>query len=111
MPSLTNPVQVDVPILGICENMSWFVCGNCGHESHPFGSGEPIGRWALGPGCGAGVACVTMRRAAHSVQRACEAASDSSAAPHRPCSLGVGGAEKAAADMGMEVLGKVGLGS
>jgi hypothetical protein len=29
------------PTAGIVENMSWFVCGNCGHESHPFGSGEP----------------------------------------------------------------------
>lgn len=37
--------------------MSWFICGACGHESHPFGSG---------------------------------------------------GAEKAAADLDMEVLGKVG---
>ncbi|KAL4446844.1 hypothetical protein ABPG77_008088 [Micractinium sp. CCAP 211/92] len=50
--------QVNVPILGIVENMSWFICGNCGHESHPFGSG---------------------------------------------------GAEKAAADMEMELLGKIPL--
>ncbi|KAI3434756.1 hypothetical protein D9Q98_002816 [Chlorella vulgaris] len=31
--------KVNVPILGIVENMSWFICGSCGHESHPFGSG------------------------------------------------------------------------
>ncbi|KAL4434042.1 hypothetical protein ABPG75_000483 [Micractinium tetrahymenae] len=50
--------KVNVPILGIVENMSWFICVNCGHESHPFGSG---------------------------------------------------GAEKAAADMDMELLGKIPL--
>lgn len=27
------------PGAGIVENMSSFVCGSCGHESHPFGSG------------------------------------------------------------------------
>jgi ATP-binding protein involved in chromosome partitioning len=31
--------KVDVPILGIIENMSTHVCENCGHESHMFGSG------------------------------------------------------------------------
>lgn len=58
-----NPCPAPVPWepirTGIVENMSWFVCGNCGAESHPFGSG---------------------------------------------------GAEKAAADMRMELLGKVGRG-
>jgi ATP-binding protein involved in chromosome partitioning len=28
-----------VPVLGIVENMSTFVCPNCGHESHIFGHG------------------------------------------------------------------------
>src|SRR3546814_9076942 len=28
--------KVDVPVLGIVENMSVFVCPNCGHESHIF---------------------------------------------------------------------------
>ncbi|HBY96930.1 MAG TPA: hypothetical protein DEP84_23780 [Chloroflexi bacterium] len=28
--------QVNVPILGLVENMSHFVCPNCGHESHLF---------------------------------------------------------------------------
>jgi ATP-binding protein involved in chromosome partitioning len=28
-----------VPVLGIIENMSMFICPNCGHESHIFGHG------------------------------------------------------------------------
>ncbi|HEY4136200.1 MAG TPA: iron-sulfur cluster carrier protein ApbC [Alphaproteobacteria bacterium] len=31
--------KVEVPLLGIVENMSTFVCPNCGHESHIFGHG------------------------------------------------------------------------
>ena len=31
--------QVHVPIFGIVENMSTFVCPNCNHESHIFGHG------------------------------------------------------------------------
>ena len=31
--------KVNIPILGIVENMSWFICGNCGTESHVFGYG------------------------------------------------------------------------
>ncbi len=31
--------KVDVPVLGIVENMSIHVCPNCGHESHIFGDG------------------------------------------------------------------------
>lgn len=31
--------RVDVPILGIIENMSFFSCPNCGHESHLFSHG------------------------------------------------------------------------
>lgn len=31
--------KVDVPILGIVENMSTHVCSNCGHEEHIFGQG------------------------------------------------------------------------
>ena len=31
--------KVEVPILGIVENMSTFVCPNCGHESHIFAHG------------------------------------------------------------------------
>jgi ATP-binding protein involved in chromosome partitioning len=31
--------KVEVPILGVVENMATFVCPNCGHESHPFGHG------------------------------------------------------------------------
>ncbi|WP_375691417.1 Mrp/NBP35 family ATP-binding protein [Pseudooceanicola sp. LIPI14-2-Ac024] len=27
------------PVLGLIENMSSFVCPNCGHQSHPFGHG------------------------------------------------------------------------
>ncbi|MXX98750.1 MAG: iron-sulfur cluster carrier protein ApbC [Gammaproteobacteria bacterium] len=31
--------KVDVPILGIIENMSIHICSKCGHEEHIFGSG------------------------------------------------------------------------
>src|SRR3546814_1403997 len=31
--------KVDVPVLGIVENMSVFVCPNCGHESHILSHG------------------------------------------------------------------------
>lgn len=31
--------KVDVPVLGIIENMSYFTCPNCGHESHVFSHG------------------------------------------------------------------------
>ena len=31
--------KVDVPVLGIVENMSYYHCPNCGHEAHIFGHG------------------------------------------------------------------------
>jgi ATP-binding protein involved in chromosome partitioning len=31
--------RVDVPVLGIIENMSYFCCPNCGHRSHIFSHG------------------------------------------------------------------------
>jgi ATP-binding protein involved in chromosome partitioning len=31
--------KVDVPVLGIIENMSLFICPSCGHESHIFSHG------------------------------------------------------------------------
>lgn len=31
--------KVNVPILGIVENMSTHICSNCGHEEHIFGAG------------------------------------------------------------------------
>ncbi len=31
--------RTEVPVLGIVENMSLFVCPHCGHESHIFGHG------------------------------------------------------------------------
>jgi ATP-binding protein involved in chromosome partitioning len=31
--------KVDVPVLGVIENMSHFLCPSCGHESHIFGHG------------------------------------------------------------------------
>jgi ATP-binding protein involved in chromosome partitioning len=31
--------KVHVPILGLIENMSTHICGNCGHEEHIFGHG------------------------------------------------------------------------
>jgi ATP-binding protein involved in chromosome partitioning len=31
--------KVNIPILGIVENMSLHICSKCGHEEHVFGSG------------------------------------------------------------------------
>jgi ATP-binding protein involved in chromosome partitioning len=31
--------KTEVPVLGIVENMSLFICPHCGHESHIFGHG------------------------------------------------------------------------
>ncbi|MGE5546001.1 MAG: iron-sulfur cluster carrier protein ApbC [Solirubrobacterales bacterium] len=31
--------KVDVPVLGVIENMSYYVCPNCGDEAHIFGHG------------------------------------------------------------------------
>ncbi len=31
--------KVDIPVLGVVENMSTHVCTNCGHEEHIFGQG------------------------------------------------------------------------
>lgn len=31
--------KVNVPVLGVVENMSVYVCENCGHAAHPFGHG------------------------------------------------------------------------
>jgi ATP-binding protein involved in chromosome partitioning len=31
--------KVNVPVLGLIENMSMYVCPNCGHEDHIFGQG------------------------------------------------------------------------
>jgi len=31
--------KTEVPVLGIVENMSLFICPNCGHETHIFGHG------------------------------------------------------------------------
>ena len=31
--------KVDVPVLGVIENMSYYVCPNCNHEAHIFGHG------------------------------------------------------------------------
>ncbi|MEL6587438.1 MAG: P-loop NTPase, partial [Pseudomonadota bacterium] len=31
--------QLNVPILGMVENMSTHICSNCGHEEHLFGHG------------------------------------------------------------------------
>jgi ATP-binding protein involved in chromosome partitioning len=31
--------KVEVPVLGIIENMALHVCSNCGHEEHLFGEG------------------------------------------------------------------------
>ncbi len=32
--------KVDIPVLGLVENMSYYVCGECGNESTPFNAGR-----------------------------------------------------------------------
>ena len=34
--------KVDVPVLGVVENMATHVCSNCGHEEHIFGEGGGV---------------------------------------------------------------------
>ena len=34
--------KVNVPVLGIVENMSTHICSNCGHEEHIFGAGGGV---------------------------------------------------------------------
>ena len=87
--------QVQVPILGIVENMSWFICGNCGHEAHIFGSGASIWR-------GSSTAAGGLAQRQNSSRAGRLRFSDM-----RCCCCCAGGAEKAAVDMDMEVLGKV----
>ena len=31
--------KVEIPILGVVENMSMHICSSCGHEEHIFGEG------------------------------------------------------------------------
>ncbi|MRX50234.1 P-loop NTPase [Paracoccus sp. S-4012] len=31
--------RLNTPIIGLVENMSTYICPNCGHEAHPFGHG------------------------------------------------------------------------
>lgn len=31
--------KVEVPVLGLVQNMSVYVCPNCGHQEHIFGDG------------------------------------------------------------------------
>lgn len=35
--------KVEIPVLGIIENMSTHICSKCGHEEHIFGSGGGLG--------------------------------------------------------------------
>ena len=35
--------KVDVPVLGIIQNMSVYVCPNCGHSEHVFGEDGALG--------------------------------------------------------------------
>ena len=49
--------KVDIPILGVVENMAVHICSNCGHREHIFGAGagsasprNTVWRWAACPG-------------------------------------------------------------
>ena len=35
--------KVEIPVLGVVENMSTYLCPKCGHEEHIFGSGGGLG--------------------------------------------------------------------
>jgi ATP-binding protein involved in chromosome partitioning len=48
--------RVEVPILGIVENMATFVCPNCGHASHIFGHGGAARR-PSGSACPSSARC------------------------------------------------------
>jgi ATP-binding protein involved in chromosome partitioning len=37
--SVSMAQKVGIPVLGVVENQSSFICASCGHEHHPFGSG------------------------------------------------------------------------
>ena len=55
--ALTMFRQVDVPCLGLVENMSVFVCPSCGHQESIFGQdggmdlAEEVGSTVLGQFC------------------------------------------------------------
>jgi hypothetical protein len=42
--------QLKTPVLGLIENMSTYICPNCGHEAHIFGQGG-VAAEAKGWGC------------------------------------------------------------
>jgi ATP-binding protein involved in chromosome partitioning len=49
--SVSMTQKVGIPILGVIENQSSFMCPSCGHEHHPFGSGggEKVAEMANAP--------------------------------------------------------------
>lgn len=49
--SVSMTQKVGIPILGVVENQSTFICSSCGHEHHPFGTGggEKIAAMADAP--------------------------------------------------------------
>ena len=52
--------EVGVPILGIVENMSWFVCDDCGKRHHIFGHGGGAPR-RPGSACRSSARCRSIR--------------------------------------------------
>ncbi len=74
--------KVEVPVLGIIENMAVHVCSNCGHAEHVFGSGggERMARQYGVPLLGALPLELAIREQADSGQPTVVAAPDSPAA-------------------------------
>lgn len=40
MKAINMAIQMNIPILGLVENMSYFDCEDCGHRNYPFGQGH-----------------------------------------------------------------------
>jgi ATP-binding protein involved in chromosome partitioning len=54
--------KVDVPVLGIVENMSMHICSNCGHHEPIFGTGGAKNwRRNITLSCWASCRCINLR--------------------------------------------------
>ncbi len=62
--------KVDVPVLGLVENMAVHVCSNCGHAEHVFGEGGGA-RWPRSTACRCWAPCRSTSASASMATRAC----------------------------------------
>ena len=56
--------RVDVPVLGIVENMSYFLCPHCGGRTDIFGHGGAASRGGAGSACRSSARCRCTARSA-----------------------------------------------